>query len=233
MTLLPCFHTRSVKGGRPRSGRISGIRPKGCLLALLLLGNWAGTAVALPLSYTGTFAADDEIKLIPFSAPFAATVTLTSFSFGGGFNGANTNIASGGFAPVVSLFQSTGTRDLLGTARAGDGSCAGTADSATGYCWDVQLTAQLAAGDYVAVVTQDDNLPSGSSLDDGFSQSGAYFTGLNFLGSQDSFVLADGTSRDGHWALDIDIQATAVPTPGSLSLIALGLVLSPRIRKAA
>lgn len=233
MSLHACFRTRPPQGDRSPPGRIPKSRPKGCLLALLLLGNWAGTAAALPSSFTGSFALDDDLAIIPFDVASGSIVTLTTFSFGGGVNGANTAIPAGGFAPVVSLFQATGARDLLGSARAGDGSCVGATDAVTGFCWDVQLSAALAVGSYVAVVSQDDNLPLGPGFDDGFSRAGqGNFTGPNFLGSPASFVLPDLNIRDGHWALDIDIQAIAVPLPGSLSLLALGLALLPRARRA-
>lgn len=184
---------------------------------------WIGAAHATMLSYTGTFQQDDEKELFSFTNPGSGVVSLRTWSFGGGTNAAGDSIATGGFAPVVSLFDSTDM--LIGLAQAGVATCGGNSDPATGFCWDVLLDMTLPAGDYLAVLTQDDNSPFGPFLSDGFLHDGeGDFTG--------GFVLLSGDQRDGHWALDISLPGSSpVPEPGTLALLGGGLLALARLRR--
>lgn len=186
---------------------------------------WAVTVHATLLSYTGTLHQDDQKELISFTNPIAGLVSLRTLSFGGGANAAGDTIAAGGFAPLVSLFDSTDM--LIGLAQAGIASCGGTSDPATGFCWDVLLDMTLPAGDYLAVLTQDDNSPFGPFLSDGFLHDGEG----NFTGG---FVLLSGDQRDGHWALDISLPGSSpIPEPGTLALLGGGLLALARLRRRA
>ena len=202
------------------------------LQALLTAGLlcWATVSQATTISYSGAFAQDDQIELISFTTLSGGLVSLNTWSFGGGVNAAGDAVADGGFAPLVSIFDSSGL--LIGLAQAGVATCIGNSDPATGFCWDVSLALTLTAGDYLAVLTQDDNSPFGPYFSDGFLHAGeGDFTGLNYLGMPGSFILVTGDQRDGHWALDISLPGIPVPEPGSLVLLAGGLAALARLRR--
>ncbi len=197
------------------------------MLVLSILGFcWSGTSSAYTLSYTGWFAKDDERAEIGFMLSVPSFVSLYTLSFGGGINASGNNIANGGFAPIVSLFEADGSQALIGLAAAGGGTCIGHADALTGFCWDVSLAAPLAAGSYLAVLTQDDNFPRGPFFSDGFLRDGqGDFTGPNFVGAPGQFILATGAQRRSHWALDINLPGMAIPEPNTLGIVILGIIL--------
>jgi hypothetical protein len=191
---------------------------------------WGAVSHAATLSYTGTFTQDDQKELISFSTLSAGGVNLRTWGFGGGTNAAGDSISAGGFAPIVSVFDSSDM--LIGLAQAGVATCGGNSDPATGFCWDVLLDLILPAGNYLAVLTQDDNSPFGPFLSDGFLHDGeGDFTGPYYLGTSGSFVLVTGDQRDGHWAVDIRLPGNPIPEPGTLALLAGGLAALARIRR--
>ena len=209
------------------------------------LKQWIFTALfvtdanAATVSYTGTFTADDNVRLFTFTLPAANTVTAETWSFAGGVNAAGNPIPAGGFSPDVWLFDSTGTLLQADSPEsphhAAPSDCGPRAvDPATGFCWDAYLKVALPAGPYTLVLTQDGNV-----LADGFSLAGAFteqgvsnFTDVLGLGGE--FYLPDGlTERDGQWALDISgIPAAAAPEPGACvaGLALLGLLAYRRRR---
>jgi hypothetical protein len=200
------------------------------LLLTTVLLCWGAVTHATTISYTGTFAQDDQKELISFTTSSAGGVSLRTWGFGGGINAAGDTISAGGFAPIVSVFDSSDM--LIGLAQAGVATCDGNSDPVTGFCWDILLDLMLPAGNYLAVLTQDDNSPLGPFLSDGFLRDGeGNFTGPYFLGFPGSFVLVTGDQRDGHWALDISLPGNAAPEPGSLALLAGGLVALARLRR--
>lgn len=200
------------------------------LFSLVVLPVHAGV-----ISFSGVFTQDDDVWSYGFSLGSTTSVTLRTWSFAGGTNGHGEVIAAGGFAPVLSLFDSTGL--LLGLDHnGGSGPCGSRAtDPGTGYCWDAFLNLTLAPGSYLVTLTQDDNLPLGPTLADGFLRSGqGNFTGPNFLGTDGQCVLADGTQRSCAYAVDIvgpDPGTPSVPEPSSLVLCALGLGLLLRTKE--
>lgn len=182
----------------------------------VLLALFGAAAGAADFSFTGNFARDDDVRLFRFTvgAPSLSTVTLLTLSYAGGINAAGATILPGGFDPVISLFDSAG-------ALIGEGDDGGAAiDPATGLALDAFLQIDLAAGDYVAALTQSPNFAFGPSLIDGFELAG---TG-DFAGG---FIDPFGNQRDSHWALDIlsvaRASAAGVPEPGSALLLAIGL----------
>ena len=201
---------------------------KGYAAAFLLLISFNTQAGVL--SSQGSFASDDEVKLFSFSLGADFLFSARTWSFGGGINGAGDTIAAGGFAPTLSLFSATGNQDLLQIAQAGaGGSCPSGAntDAASAFCWDVGLSALLSAGDYLLVLTQDSNTPLGPFFNDGFLQAGrGNFTGPDYLGVDGQCILVDGSQRTCNWAVDLVLpdRLVSVPEPGSLALLALGLI---------
>jgi hypothetical protein len=69
-------------------------------LVVLLL---AGTAFAGVISCTGSFTYDDDAQLLTFNLAASGSVTIQTWSFGGGVNAAGQTIPAGGFAPVLTL----------------------------------------------------------------------------------------------------------------------------------
>lgn len=206
-------------------------RHRTVLAAAAGLLSLVGALVAAPgaragtVSYSGSFSDDDERYSLGLSFAVAQTLSARTFSYGGGVNGGAVAIVAGGFAPVLSLFDAAGLLLQVASGSAAVcGSGVGAVDPLSGFCWDVGFSAALLAGDYTLVLTQDANLPFGPTLADGFSMTGSPdYTGLAYLGLPGlRFINVDGTQRDGHWALDVN--ATAIPVPSSVALLAAGLL---------
>jgi hypothetical protein len=194
----------------------------------------AGTAAASNLSFTGTFTTDDQLEIFLFTAP-TPSFTAVTWSYAGGTNAASEVIPAGGFDPVLSLFDATGglvsSSPLIAT---NDDNPAAPIDPSTGFALDSLLSiGSLLPGDtYALVLSEYDNLPYGPTYGNGFTQSGnGNFTAGEF-GCSGSAPFCDlgMDQRDGNWAVDIDGVATAqdigggaVPEPGSLVLLCIGL----------
>lgn len=191
------------------------------------------------ISSQGSFASDDDVRHFNFSLGADFLFSARTWSFGGGVNGAGDLIAAGGFAPILSLFSATGNQDLLQIAQAGaGGSCPSGAnvDVASGFCFDVGVSALLSAGDYLLALTQDNNTPLGPYLTDGFLQAGrGNFTGPDYLGVDGQCVLVDGSQRNCNWAVDFGLpdRVVNVPEPGTLALLALGLITITSLKRRA
>lgn len=194
------------------------MKTKNISAAILTITLAAGSANAADFSFTGNFNDDDEVQEFNFSTAAAASdVTLRTWSYAGGTNAAGTSIASGGFDPILTLFNaSTGA---LITYNDDGGSVA--ADPVTGAGFDSLLTSNLPAGDYTATITQFSSFANGPSLTEGFEGSG-----------QDNFG-----SRDSHWAVDVmNVNAASIgtsyishtgviPEPETYALLLAGLGL--------
>ena len=190
---------------------------KAASLSFALLCGFAAvtSARAAPVSHTGTFAVDNELRFftsLNITSATGGTIGARTFSYSGGLNAAGNSIAAGGFAPVLSLFNGMG--DLVFGDVGSSHACGGPS-----FCWDAFFSfGVVAAGSYTLVLSQDDNNSLGS-LAAGFSKDGDpnYFNG--FLGY-------DG-QRTGNWALDIDITNNSVPSsvpePAGLALVTTAL----------
>jgi hypothetical protein len=174
-------------------------------------------ACASSISFAGNFATDDNIVAFGFVLSSAETVTLETLSFSGGV-GVSGLVASGGFSPVLSLFDPNDNLlayDLGATApTCGAGNQNPNAppkifpvpprniDPYSGYCLDAYINLSLNAGDYTLALTQDDNLPLGD-FNAGFSrQDSGNFTASELGLDQGAFLLFDGTQRTSAWEID-------------------------------
>jgi hypothetical protein len=176
------------------------------------------------VSYQGNFSSDDVVQTFDFNVTTPGLVTLQTFGYAGGVNGAGTTIAAGGFDPVLTLFDGSGDFLVMND----DGPC-GTVgmDPTTLNCFDSYISLDLTTGAYTLALTENDNLPIGPTLADSFSQVGnGDFTCPEFLGRPGAFCDASPSQRDSAWALDITTPgANPVPEPSSDVLVLSGISL--------
>lgn len=191
-------------------------------LAAVALSSVQAGAGPIITSYTGTFLQDDEVRLFALHLDAATRLTLVSYSYAGGTNGAGQPIPRGGFDPVLALFDLGGT--LL--AQNDDGGANVPADAITGTTFDSFLRLNLAAGDYTIAMLQFDNEALGPTLADGFTRPGAaaFTTGFFCPDAQPGFNDVSGVpgcGRTGAFAFD---AITEAPEPASAALLAIGLL---------
>lgn len=182
----------------------------------------ASSTYAIPLNYSGTFTADDDRFALSFHLAADSTLVARTTSF-----------AQGGFAPILTLFGAAGgVLQAIGSSNT-CGAGSGLEDPATQACWDAALGADLGAGDYTLVLTQDGNHALGDSLADGFQQDGfAHYTSYFAYGVENGSlcVNADASQRSCGWALLVDgipaagLPPGEVPEPGTLALAGIALL---------
>jgi hypothetical protein len=174
---------------------------------------------AATISYTGAFLEDDQAHAFSFTVAAPGTAVFRTLGYAGGVNGEGTTIVAGGFDPILSLFDSTG--DLIGLNGDDPGA---VIDPLTGNGFDSLISTFLTVGDYTLILTENDNLPIGPSLSDGFTRTGqGNFTGPQFAGVSGAFWDATPSQRNGNWAVDLEgITASAVPEPGTLLTLGTG-----------
>jgi len=205
-------------------------------LALTGLLGFTATAGAATLSFTGNLTRDDDVATFGFVVTAAGTVTLRSFSYAGGTNGAGAAVPAGGFDPGIALFDAAGL--LLLTQDDATPECNGVPnDPLTNDCFDVNVVTELAAGNYLVAITQFNNEPLGPDLAAGFSKSGADFTSV-FGCSAGQFCDVSAESRTSFWAVDVSGDGVAVvPAPAAGWLLGWALagvgLLRRRLRAAA
>ncbi|HUL34906.1 MAG TPA: DVUA0089 family protein [Candidatus Eisenbacteria bacterium] len=196
-------------------------------------------------SYTGTLSDSADSFTLAFSLPGPGTeaVSVQTFGFGGGTNGAGTSIPAGGFDPLVALFSGTGSGATLLTDASGNpygtsdilsnyGSftgCppAGTQDIGGTVCGDITMTLDLAAGNYTLLLSDAAYLPNAifdnGTLDEGFTDlTGGAFQTCN-TDATGAFSCVDDTSN---WAFDLTTESNQVPVPepSTLNLLCAGLI---------
>ena len=190
-----------------------------CVTALAL----SNSALAGTVSFTGNFMNDNDLQDFVFTVSAPSTVTMLTWSFAAGTNAAGTIIPAGGFAPVLAVFDSTGT--IVGNFDQGGAppnNCGARNQdpSGTGPCLDAFLSDSLGAGIYTLVLSQQDNTPLGQMLSDGYQHDGE----PNFASGFDAF----GLQRNSAWAVDVvsadsASEVTSIPEPSTALALLTGL----------
>jgi hypothetical protein len=180
------------------------------LLAAVLLcgiGSLGATrASASPITYTGTFTNDSDSFVLPFSSTANQSFTFTTTSF-----------ATGGFVPVLTLFNASGGVPIT---------FAETDNS------DVTISQMLGPGSYLLYLTQDPNVFT-STLANGTLFAGqSNFTGDQCGGGGPFLNVFDGCSqRTGSYALTANVTAAATPEPASWLLLFPPVALAFAMRR--
>lgn len=195
-------------------------------LSIFLIGISPSLAAPERL-FEGVFQTDDQLEYFSIDLESQGDIFAKTLSYNGGLTSNGQSIASGGFAPILTLFNSAGLIVQSGVS-------ADCISQSGGFCWDSSLALMDASsGRYLLVLSQDGNLPLGQLLD-GFSMSGQpNFTG-SYIGSATAmFIQIDGTQRSSHWALDLktDGSVSVVPEPSSALMLVIGLLLMAYIRR--
>jgi hypothetical protein len=211
------------------------------LLAVCLLSGTAHGSIVY-LSDSGTLATPQSVFEATFTLAAADTITVQTWSFGGGTNVNGNVISAGGFDPLIALFTgsvATATMyvdgsgnpladadNLLNAPWSFVGNCppAGTvAIGVSGDCGDDRMQVALPAGTYTLVLSdanyQPDAIYDNGTLSEGF---------LDLTGGQ--FQTCDAGDNacitpNGNFAVDIvsTTDLTNTPEPGSLPLLASSL----------
>jgi hypothetical protein len=174
-------------------------------------------------SFTGSFAQDNSVGLYPFTLNAPASVTLETWSYGGGTDATGQSVPKGGFETDLALFSGSG--GFVNYVLAGSGCPPGNTDA--GLCGDSLLTQSLPAGRYTVAVTEYFNIPNGN-LSAGFLEDLAgNFTGPDFCGTTGGFFDTGCNKRTGNFELDIvgATTAAAVPEPASILLFGSAVVV--------
>ena len=209
----------------PLSGLIRG-------MALFLLAVAPGRAGIV--FFQGTFDADNEVALFDFTANAPETVSIQTYSYGGGTVG-STTIPSGGFAPTAFIFDNLGNVITLT-----NGTCSQVAqDPVTSNCDDLFYQDTLGPGTFTLALAVYDNRPVDTTLSDGFVQDANPGFTCQEAGTGGSFcdvTTALGTSRTGDYAISISgadsVFQGEAPEPGSILLLLTGgawMVLQGRL----
>jgi hypothetical protein len=199
-----------------------------CVFVFTLVLSYS-SAHADTITLSGTFSQDDNVQLFDITQSTTNDLTIYTSSF-----------ATGGFTPVLTLFDAEG--NFINVADDGSSNTGCNAllfPDPTYYdaCKDAFIVFPGAPGSsYILALTEDDNVFQGSVLSDGFSEDGTgNFTGIN-NGFGGSFKLADNTQRTPDWTLNIlsadptlsAQEVSGVPEPASGLLLLSGLTFLGR-----
>ena len=208
-------------------------------LAVCVAGGGAAHGYADTISYTGTLANSEDSFTATVSVADGGTVTLQTYGFGGGVNGAGTMIAAGGFDPFVGLFSGAGdgalfvdgTSDILTNYTPGCPPAGTVMLGGSATCGDVNMQfTGLAAGTYTVLLSDGENIPfatfegPGGTLGDGFVD----FTAGVF---QTCDTNGDCNSDTANWALDVTTPGSSgttppVPEPPTAELVGVGIAMA-------
>jgi hypothetical protein len=216
------------------------------LLALLPFVGYPAVADTTT-SYTGSLASSSDVYLLVFDVTGATseTVTVQTWSFGGGVNAAGNTIAAGGFDPFVAIFDGTGPAATIATDAMANPF--GTSDALSNYgsfmgcppaqmaniggplCGDVTMSLLLGPGAYTLVLSDAVNdanaVFDNGTLGEGFTDlTGGVFETCNTNDSSNTTCVNDTSN----FALDLTATSgggtTPTPEPSSLVLLAAGFL---------
>ncbi len=183
-------------------------------------------------TFSGTFAADNQVFEYDFSSTAAQNYLFNTTSYAGGLNADGTTSADGGFAPVLSLYNGTTDQFLAGGGTGGVCSGSTAADAATGLCNDAYFSTTLGPGDYVLQLTEFPNYPVGN-LGEGFqfgNDPNATGTACGVSGGQ--FLEADVApcvQRNGNYT--VNVAVSPVPEPSTWLLLVTPLLALPVVQR--
>ena len=209
----------------------------------------ASAAVFTSVTQSGTFTVDNQKAQYTFTVPTAQTLYFYTTSYAGGLNANGTTAPKGGFDPILSLFDSSGT--FLAD-NDEDPAHYNRLDPTTNAVFDSYLSKPLTAGSYTLVLTQYDNFSAGN-LSDGFQQDNTQsYDGTSFTqqfaaqGATGRFYDTSnipGAQRNGNYTFNISATAPTVgpaaPEPAQTAALGVfglalgGLILTARRRHAA
>ena len=155
------------------------------------------------INLSGTILQDDTILRFQYTVQNQGPVTVSTTSFAGG-----------GFIPILSLFDATGTYVF------GFDGYANNSDATMSWVSD-------AGADYVVVLTEYDNYPLGNYLD-GFSREGQGNFTTDLTGFPGPFRDPSGAQLTGDWAITFSsadpLTAIMLPEPGTGAMMLGGLL---------
>jgi hypothetical protein len=192
-------------------------------------------------SHTGDLATSESTFETTLTLAFAENVTLQTYGFGGGVNGAGTHISAGGTDPFLAIFSGVGNGATILTD--GMGNPFGTSLDLGNYssfmgcppaglvnfggptCGDITMSlTALAAGTYTLLLSDGQFIPYAVSDNGTLGEGFADFTGGVFCNLSNNGVNCPNTL--GAFALDVTVSGAVTPTPepASLVLIAAGFL---------
>lgn len=163
------------------------------------------------MNFNGTFTTDDQVELFTYSVQNTAVVNIFTTSF-----------ASGGFAPLLSLFDGSGNLVFSDNGLADNDCINNGTDPGTGNCYDSRMSWNSVAGEtYTVALTEYDNFAVGPTLADGFFEAGnGDFTAqppFNIPGIGTAFLLPSASiaadQRTGDWALTLESTEPTLASP--------------------
>lgn len=189
-----------------------------------------GSAHAADLPYTGSFNNANDRLSCEFTIAAPQTVTLRSYSWGGGTMSDSTTIPAGGFDPKLYVFDSNG--DLIDSQ---DDDSTDTVAIYDDEYYDVLLPLDtLAAGTYTVVLTAYSNSPINSEIGDNISAGWDNEGDFDGYATTYAFDLLNVDSGNCIVESSTPIQVPALPLLALWVLAGItGLFGAKRLRKAA